>query len=234
MAIYGYARISRKTQNIERQVQNITAAYPEAKITKEAWTGTNIHRPAFERLLSHVKSGDTIVFDSVSRMSRNAAEGVAAYMDLYGRGVELVFLKEPHINTATYRAALEGGGVPMTGSDVDIILKAVNEYLMTLAAAQIRIAFDQAEKEVMDLRQRTREGIREARKNAAHEGIDLQIGQRPGAKLHVKKADTAKDYILRHAKAFGGTLTDQECMTLAGVARNTYYKYKGELKEGRS
>ena len=99
MAIYGYARISRKTQNIERQVQNITAAYPEAKITKEAWTGTNIHRPAFERLLSHVKAGDTIVFDEVSRMARNAEEGFKAYKALYEQGVNLVFLKECSVSS---------------------------------------------------------------------------------------------------------------------------------------
>lgn len=224
MAIYGYARISRKEQSIDRQERNIKAAYPEATVIKEAWTGTDIHRPAFERLTARVKAGDTIVFDSVSRMSRNSAEGVAAYMDLYGRGVELVFLKEPHINTATYRAALEGGGVPMTGSDVDIILKAVNEYLMTLAAAQIRMAFDQAEKEVMDLRQRTREGIQTARLEGK------QIGQTQGRKLHVKKADDAKAVILQHSKAFGGSLSDGECMKLAGVARNTFYRYKAELK----
>jgi len=34
---------------------------------------------------------------------------------------------------------------------------------MTLAKEKIKIAFDQAEKEVMDLRQRTREGMMTAR-----------------------------------------------------------------------
>ena len=37
--IYGYARISRKTQNIERQVRNISEAFPDAKISQEAYTG---------------------------------------------------------------------------------------------------------------------------------------------------------------------------------------------------
>ena len=42
MCTYGYCRISRKTQNIERQVRNIIESYPAAHIVKEAYTGTKI------------------------------------------------------------------------------------------------------------------------------------------------------------------------------------------------
>ena len=96
--IYGYCRISRKQQNIERQIRNIKGAYPEAVILQEAYTGTKVEgRKEFEKLLKTVKPGDTIVFDSVSRMSRNASEGFALYQDLLEKNVELVFLKEPHM-----------------------------------------------------------------------------------------------------------------------------------------
>ena len=69
---YGYARISTKQQSIERQIRNISAAFPDARIYREAYTGTKIERPEFEKLLKRLKSGDTVVFDSVSRMSRDA------------------------------------------------------------------------------------------------------------------------------------------------------------------
>lgn len=78
------------------------------------------------------KAGDTIVFDSVSRMSRNAAEGFETYQKLFGTGVSLVFLKERHIDTDTYKKALSSH-VGLTGTKTDIILRAVNEYLMVLA-----------------------------------------------------------------------------------------------------
>ena len=78
---------------------------------------------------------------------------------------------------------------------------------------------------VDDLHERTREGIQSARLNGK------QIGGKTGAKLNVKKAAPAKAVILKHSKAFGGTLDDAECMKLAGLARNTYYKYKRELRE---
>ena len=58
------------------------------------------------KLLRTAKAGDTIVFDSVSRMSRNAAEGFETYQKLFGTGVSLVFLKERHIDTDTYKKAL--------------------------------------------------------------------------------------------------------------------------------
>lgn len=222
--LYGYCRISKAKQSIERQIRNIKAAYPEAIIIQEVFTRTRIDRKEWQKLFNKVKSGDTIVFDSVSRMSGNALDGFEAYETLYRKGVSLVFLKEPHINTSTYQKALENN-VQLTGSNVDYILEGVNKYLMALAQEQIRLAFEQSEKEVEDLHQRTREGIETARLNGK------QIGQRPGAKLTTKKSIAAKEIIAKHSKDFGGSLSDLEVMQLTGLARNTYYKYKRELRE---
>ena len=162
---YGYCRISTGKQNIERQVRNIQKAYPDAHIVREVFTGTKLQsRKELEKLLSQIKAGDRIIFDSVSRMSRDAEEGFLLYEDLFQKGVELVFLKEPHINTETYKKAMQNQ-LTLTGGAVDAILKGINEYLLILAKEQIRLAFVQAEKEVQDLHQRTREGIQTARLN---------------------------------------------------------------------
>ena len=223
--IYGYCRISTNRQNIERQIRNIQKAYPDAIIKQEVYTGTKTDgRKVFEQLLKIVRSGDTIIFDSVSRMSRSAETGFQIYQELYDKGVELVFLKEPHINTATYKKALSNN-IEMTGTKTDIILKAVNEYLMELAKEQIQLAFEQSEKEVSDLHQRTKEGIETARRNGK------QIGRRQGAGITTKKSIKAKKDILKFSKDFNGTLTDIDCMRMIGIARNTYYKYKMELRE---
>ena len=105
--VYGYCRISRKSQNIDRQIRNILAAYPDAVMYKEAFTGTKIQgRKTLDALLKQVKEGDTIVYDSVSRMSRDAEEGFKLYEELFHKNVSLVFLKEPHINTETYKKAV--------------------------------------------------------------------------------------------------------------------------------
>ena len=224
--IYGYCRISTDKQNIERQIRNIQKAYPDAVIKQEVYTGTKTDgRNVFEQLLKMVRSGDTLVFDSVSRMSRNAEIGFEVYQELYDKGVELVFLKEPNINTATYKKALSNN-IELTGTKTDIILKAINDYLMELAKEQIQLAFEQSEKEVSDLHQRTKEGIETARRNGK------QIGQKSGAVLTTKKSIEAKQGILKYARDFGGSLTDAECMKLLCLSRNTYYKYKAQLKNG--
>ena len=94
MKVYGYARISRKQQSIDRQIRNIKEAYPTAVIVQEAFTGTKLEgRKESDKLLKAVKPGDMIVFDSVSRMSRNATEGFSLYQTLLQRGIELSFLK---------------------------------------------------------------------------------------------------------------------------------------------
>lgn len=221
---YGYCRISTNKQNIERQERNIKAAFPDAIIVKEAFTGTKVEgRKEFTRLLRTVKAGDTIIFDSVSRMSRNAEEGFTLYEKLFADGVELVFLKEPQINTATYKRAMNEA-VPLTGTAVDYILQGVNAYLMALAKEQIKLAFDQAQKEVDDLQQRTKEGIETARLHGK------QIGLLQGSKLTIKKAAPAKDAIRKHSREFGGKLTDAECMLVAHVSKPTFYKYKREIR----
>ena len=218
---YGYARISTKQQSIDRQTRNIKSAYPDAHVEEEAYTGTKIDRPVFDKLLRQIdkdlEKGKpvTLVFDSVSRMSRNAEDGYKLYQKLYGKGVNLVFLKEPHINTATYDKAKQNS-IPTTGTKFDKVIEAINDYIADLAKEQIELAFAQAQKEVDDLHERTREGIQTAK---------------TGAKLNIKKAAPAKAIIKQHSKDFGGTLNDAECMKLAGLARNTYYKYKRELKE---
>ena len=217
--IYGYCRISTPSQSIERQERNILAVAPDAKLYSEAYTGKVMNRPEWKKLTKAVRAGDVIFFDSVSRMARDAEEGVAAYMELLERGVELRFIKEPSINTAAYQQALENA-VPMTGTAVDLILSGVNAYLKELARIQIRLAFEQSQKEVDDLRQRTREGM-----------IGKDAGRRAGATVETKKAKAAKAVILEHSKTFGGSLDDEECRTLAKVSRNSYYTYKAELKE---
>ena len=72
-------------------------------------------------------------------MSRNADEGFCLHEELYNKGIELVLLKEPHINTSTYKKVLESN-ISMTGANVDFILEGVNKYLMSLAKEQIGLA----------------------------------------------------------------------------------------------
>ena len=83
---------------------------------QEEYTGTKLDRKEWNKLFNSVRTGDTIIFDSVSRMSHNAAEGVEAYEALYKSRVS---------QRATYRQTLQNS-VHLTGGDVDYILEGVN------------------------------------------------------------------------------------------------------------
>lgn len=222
MSVYLYARISKKSQDITRQHRNLLQAYPNGKLYSEAVTGTTQERKQWIALKKAVKPGSTIVFDSVSRMSRNAEAGIKDYMELFNAGVELVFLKEPHLNTEVYRSAL-ANQVELTGDDVDLVLNGINQYLIKLAERQIRIGFEQSEKEVKDLQQRTKEGLQTAKENG------VILGRRKGATIVTQKSIERKEKIKKLAKAFGGNLTDNEVIDVMGLGRGTYYKYKKEL-----
>ena len=227
---YGLARISTSKQNIERQVRNIQQQYPNAKIIKETFTGTKLEgRKELENLLKILKKEDTLIFDSVSRMSRNAEEGCQLYETLYDRDINIIFLKEPHINTSTYRRALDNielkTGNNATDEFIKGMIEVLNKYAIALAKEQIRKAFEQAEKEVQDLHQRTSEGILTAKLNGK------RVGQPKGATFETKKSIKAKELILKHCKDFDGSLSDTDCRKLVGVAKNTYFKYKREIKE---
>ena len=217
--IYGYVRVSTDKQNIDRQIRNILAVDASAKIYQEIFTGTKTTgRHEFQKLLNKVQSGDTIIFDSVSRMSRNAAEGFELYKKLFDDGVNLVF-----INTDVYKATRDAL-VPMTNTDVDLILAGVNQYLMKLAEKQVELAFEQAQKERDDLSERTRQGLQTAKLNGK------QLGRAKGTVVVTKKSDESKKKILKYSKAFGGDLSDKDLIKLLGIDKNTYYKYKKELK----
>ena len=229
--IYAYCRVSTKHQRIARQITNITELYPKAVIIREFYTGTKQDRPNWNKLIEQIKTGDTIVFDSVSRMSRNAQEGFKDYKMLYQQGIHLVFLNEPLINTSVFdstKSNLLSIQVETGNEAVDNFFKGnvrlINDFLMALAEEQIKAAFEQSEKEVTDLHSRISQGMREAKRNGTH------IGLPKGTTLTTKKSIECKAIIKKHSKDFGGSLDDPDVIKLCGCSRNSYYKYKKEIK----
>lgn len=223
--IYGYCRVSTNRQVITRQIENILKVYPGARIYQEAYTGVTSDRQEWKKLKKLVSSGDTLVFDSVSRMSRNAQEGIQEYFELYNRGVKLIFLKEGYINSDVYTKAKEQQ-IAKTGNKItDILLAAIEEVLKVIAVDQIEKAFEQAEKEALDIRTRTREGLRVKKSQG------VVLGRRVGSKIQTKKSIEMKEKIKLLAKEFGGNLKDIQVIEVLKISRNTYFKYKRELKE---
>lgn len=230
----GYARVSTHTQKLDRQIRNLKEAYPDIVIIAEVFTGKTDNRPKWNKLLRQCRAGvvDRLVFDEVSRFSRNAEEAIKEYKELYELGIELEFLKEPHINSSIYRQASERkiaiDTVKMdteTANLINTVVGGLNDYLMAVAEKQIYLAFEHAQKEREFLSQRTSEGLKQAKL------MGSKVGRQPGQKVETRKAKRAKRYIRSNYKLFGGCLTATECMRILQLSKSTFYRYLAQIKE---
>lgn len=270
--IYGYVRVSTLQQNIERQITAIKDRYQDAIIIKDEFTGETMDRPGWKALYPKLKKGDVIVFDEVSRLSRDdAEEGFRTYQDLYNKGIDLIFLQEPHINTESYREAMKGSinvdissGDKATNDLVNAIMDALNRFMMEKVQDDIKRAFEKSHSENEARSRRQKQGIKERQKHNAElevlYGDDAvnrddykQIGRAAGDKLKIKKADPIKALIRKYSRDFDGDNTDPEVMAIlkdktvkvpvrkrsgkeeyrevsAKLSRNTYYKYKNQIR----
>lgn len=232
--IVGYARVSTPTQKLRRQIDNLREAYPDIVVISEVFTGSTDNRPKWKKLMRQCRAGivSKLVFDEVSRFSRNAEEAIVEYKELYNLGIELEFLKEPHINSKIYKDASERkieivteGMDEETANLINTVIGGLNDYLLSVAEKQIYLAFEHAQKERELLSQRTSEGLKKAKL------MGSKVGRQPGQKLVTKKAKRAKRIIRRHYKLFGGELTATQCFTIAQITKSTFYRYLQEMRE---
>lgn len=232
--IVGYARVSTPNQKLERQIANLKKAYPDIVIISEKYTGKTEDRPKWQKLLKQCRQGmvKKLVFDEVSRFSRNAEEAIKEYKELYNLGIELEFLKEPHINSSVYKQA-SNKKIDINTSNMDdetsnlvnTLVNGLNEYLFAIAEKQIYLAFEHAQKERELLSKRTSEGLKQAKL------MGKQIGRRKGQKVVTKKQRRAIKYIKEHYINFGGKLNATECIKIIGIAKSTFFRYIKNILE---
>ncbi|WP_020062917.1 recombinase family protein [Bacillus sp. 123MFChir2] len=150
---FGYVRVSSKDQNEERQIQNMkNLGIEDRDIFIDKESGKNMERENYQMLKRLVRTGDTIVFDSLTRLGRNMNDTLEEFRYYEKHRVNLEFIKEPYIN------------VNYTGESTnDVIQSAIQKATLTILSAF-------AEKERIDIKQRQAEGIALARKQGKHLG----------------------------------------------------------------
>lgn len=232
--IYGYCRISTNKQDITRQIKNIKASYPNATIIEEIHSGKKVNnRIKLMRLLDSLEENDTVVVDEVSRLSRTSDEGMKIYKNLFENNINFISLKEPGVNTQYIKNLIKSYSStnqvqtpdPFLNNMLSSIQNSYNEMAYNMAMDYVKTFFDFAQAERDLLSQRTREGMRVAKENGK------RIGNPKGIKLTTKKSIQSKDVIYHKSKDFNGNLKDADVIKLCQISRNTYYKYKKELKE---
>lgn len=75
MTTYGYARVSSKDQNLDRQLDQLKAIGVEPRnIFCDKASGKNFNRPSWDNLINQLQKGDLLVVVSLDRMGRNYTE----------------------------------------------------------------------------------------------------------------------------------------------------------------
>ena len=150
---YGYARVSTKEQNEERQLIALTAFGVAADaIFVDKQSGKNFERMQYRKLIRKLKDGDTLVVKSIDRLGRNYDEILEQWRVITKeKRAAIVVLDMPLLDTRQNR--------DLTGTLIaDIVLQ-----LLSYVA--------QTEREF--IRQRQAEGI------AAAKARGVQFGRRP-------------------------------------------------------
>ena len=121
----GYARVSTQDQNLDRQLDNLTAAGCE-RIFNEKMTGTKSDRPELKTMMLTLRPGDTLIIDSFSRLSRSTKDLLDIVEKLTAMNVHLVSLKE-NLDTTT-----------ATGKMMLTMLSALSQFERDLIAERTR------------------------------------------------------------------------------------------------
>ncbi|MBR6396222.1 MAG: recombinase family protein [Lachnospiraceae bacterium] len=233
-SIFLYARCSTPKQRIGRQITELKRACPEGIIVKEVYSGATMDRPKWSSIMKMARKGlvREIWMDALDRMGRDREDGMKQYFELMDLGVDLYFLKTPHVNTKTYKENIKKVinievecGDPATDELVQSIIKCLNKYILELAKRQIYIAFDEAAYEREVLSQRTSEGLKIAKLNGK------RIGRQSGDKIVTKKSEYAKENILGLYQKYGGPLTATQCIRVCQISKASFYTYLKQIDE---
>jgi len=103
--IIGYARVSTRDQNLERQTDQLQQL-DCGRIFQEKVTGSKKERPELDKLFDQLRAGDVIVVTELTRLSRSVRDLFALVDMIHQKGANLKSLKEPWIDTATPQGKL--------------------------------------------------------------------------------------------------------------------------------
>lgn len=143
---YAYIRVSTRDQNEDRQLAALSGLdIPASNIYQDKQSGKNFDRPAYQRLLRRLRSGDVLYILSIDRLGRNYDEILEQWRIITKKKcADVVVLDFPLLDT---RARMEGQD--LTGRFVADLVLQILAYV--------------AQKEREDIRQRQAEGIAAAR-----------------------------------------------------------------------
>lgn len=148
--IYGYARVSSKEQNLDRQIESLKRyGVEERDIITDKQSGKDFNREGYITLKnSLLREGDILVIKELDRLGRNMDQIKQEWQELEKLGVNIVVLDNPVLNTK---------------GKTDLERKLIGNIIFELLTYM-------AQKEREKIKQRQREGIDAAKALGKHLG----------------------------------------------------------------
>lgn len=200
---FGYVRVSSKEQNEQRQLDAMTAlGIAESDIYVDKLSGKDTNRPQYQALKSIVRKGDTVVFESITRLSRNMDDVKNEYKWYVDNGVLLRFIAEPMLDTKV--------------DEQGVIERAMAEIILTLLAAF-------AEKEREEIKRRQREGIESAKRKGKAFG-------RPKRSFDTMNAAERQAFLYEYNEWKAGKQTAVQTFERLAIPKATFYKIVKEYE----
>ena len=162
--VIGYARVSKEEQNLNRQIDQLTA-YGAEKIIQEKYTGTRRDRPGIDTLFNILRPGDSLVVESISRLGRNTLDILLLIQELTMKEVQFISLKE-NMNTAT-----------PTGKAMLQMMSVISELERNLLADRVREGIAASQKR----------GVRMGRPKVPQEKLDVAVRMYQSGDYSVKE-----------------------------------------------
>ena len=102
MMNYGYARVSSKDQNEQRQLDALMGAGVQRKhIYVDKQSGKDFEQDKYKRLVRKIKNGDPLILKSIDRLGRNYDEILEQWRTLTKeKGISIVVLDMPLLDTS--------------------------------------------------------------------------------------------------------------------------------------
>ena len=209
---FSYMRIStveeRKMQKFNRQSAAIAKYAEENEIEyvgeyRDDASGKSFDRPEWKKLEKVVQPGDTIVFKDISRFTREAENGLAKYMELMQKGVDLIFIDNVTVSTPYIKQLLD------VASMQSLVAKISLENTIKLL---LIVELDRAEQERKILIKRITDGMKNSKKKQ---------GRKPGQVD--KMTDALRNDILAYLS--DRSIKQVTLMDKHHISRNTLKKY---------
>ena len=205
MAVFGYARVSSRDQNLDRQLDQLRELVPEERnIIIDKQSGKNFDRRGYNTLVGSehnaplLREGDLLIVTSLDRLGRNYTEIHEQWRKITKEiKADIQIIDMPLLNTAS-------------GSD-DLDHRFIADLVLQILSYT-------SEKERLHIRERQRQGIESAKARGKKFG-------RPSIKI-----TSDIDIIIEKWKS--GKITAKEAMIASGLKRTSFYKIaKNKINE---